>query len=114
MSDAATAGPYVQFGEEDGKSPGSQLLVDQLLAMAAGVEGIPLGTRLVRWCHVEFAAPSGVVELRLRVRLQGSAPFGKVLESCSGPIHASHGYPGEQADRILLGTRAPPVSAHAT
>ncbi len=79
MSDAATAGPYVQFGEEDGKSPGSQLLVYQLLAMAAGVEGIPLGSRPVRGCHVEFAAPSGLVELRLRVWLQGSAPFGKVL-----------------------------------
>ena len=114
MSDAATAGPYVQFGEEDGKSLGSQLLVDQLLAMAAGVKGVPLGTRLMHWCHVEFAAPSGVVELRLRTRLQGSAPSGKVLESCAGPIQASHGYPGEQAARNLCGLRASSVSAYAT
>ncbi len=80
MSQAGTARPHVHFGEEDGKSSGHQLLVNYLLAMAPGVQGIPLG-RLACLLRICLTVPDGSVEFRLHIPSQGFAPFGHAVDS---------------------------------
>jgi hypothetical protein len=81
MSDATAARPHVHFGEENGKASGQQLLMDDVLAMAPRVQGIPLGRRRIRRRPGWLPVPDGAVAFTQHVALQGFAPFGHAVDS---------------------------------